>query len=693
MSQISIQEALNIAAQHHQAGRLAQAEAIYRQILAGQPNHAETLHSLGAIAFQTGKIQVAAELIRRAIAINPTNADYYNSLGSILRSQSRLAEAMSAYRTALKLNPNYADAYYNLGAAWRAQGRLDEAIAAYQNAIRIKPDFVLAHNNLGNVFQIQGELDAAIGAYRTAIQIKPDFAEAHNNLGFALQAQRRFDEAMSSYKEALRLAPKYADAYNNLGTLLQALDQLEAAATAYQKALHLKPNEVLTLSNLGSVLQLKGELDAAIAVYRSALKHKPYSAAAHSCLIYVLGYHPNSDAKTLQKELIIWNQRHAEPLKQFIRPHGNSRDPERRLKIGYVSADFREHVVGWNFLPFLEQHDHQQFDIFCYSATARPDAMTKRIRDASDEWRNIAGIIDEQAAEMIRSDTIDILVDLSLHTAGYRLLVFARKPAPIQVTYLGYPGSTGLDTIDYRFSDACLDPPETDLSVYSEQTVRLPETYWCYQPGGQVSECVPPPALSAGFITFGCMNNFAKASQPAQDLWANILQAVPHAKLIIHSHSGTHRDQVRERFRQRGIVANQIEFVGTQPWPEYINTYNRIDISLDPFPYNGGITTCDSLYMGVPVVSLSGKTAVGRAGKSILTNAGLQELIAQTPEEYVQIAVKLARDSARLKELRAMLREQIQQSPLMNAKRFAHHVEAAYRDMWRKWCGCTEKVE
>jgi len=247
-----------------------------------------------------------------------------------------------------------------------------------------------------------------------------------------------------------------------------------------------------------------------------------------------------------------------------------------------------------------------------------------------------------------------------------------------------------LETIDYRLSDPYLDPPQTDLSVYSEQTVRLPETYWCYQPGGPVSESAPLPALSTGFITFGCLNIFAKVSPAILELWSQILQAIPKSRLLIHSNHGTHLNKVRELFGQKGISADRIEFIGRQPWPNYINTYNRIDISLDPLPYNGGITTCDSLFMGVPVVSLSGQTAVGRAGKSILSNIGLPELVAQKPEEYVEIAVELANDLPRLAKLRRTLRQRMESSPLMDAKRFARNVEAAYRDMWRKWCNSSQ---
>ena len=299
------------------------------------------------------------------------------------------------------------------------------------------------------------------------------------------------------------------------------------------------------------------------------------------------------------------------------------------------------------------------------------------------------GLPDAQAVDLIRQDEIDILVDLALHTGTNRLLIFARKPAPVQVTYLGYCSSTGVETMDYRLSDPYLDPPASDLSLYSEKTIRLPETYWCYNPRGLMPAPSPPPVEEAGHITFGCLNNFAKVS-PALDLWAEILRNVPESRLIIHSPPGAHLDAVRERFAGKGISTDRLEFPPHQRWPEYVRTYGRIDIALDPFPWCGGITTCDASWMGVPVVSLVGRTAVGRGGASILANIGLPELIAHTPEQYVKIAVGLANDLPRLAELRRTMRPRMQASPLMDAPRFARNIEAAYRQMWRIWCQRSE---
>jgi predicted O-linked N-acetylglucosamine transferase (SPINDLY family) len=855
MAQPTIQQTFDLALQHHQAGRLREAEQLYRQILAQQPDHAEALHLSGVLAVQAGRLDAGVEFIRRAIAICSTNAFYHSNLGKVLRDKGQLDQAIDSYRQAIRLKPdlaevhfnlgnalkdkeqlqeaiasyrqairlkpdyaeahcnlanalkdneqldqaiasyrqairlkpglfeahcnlgnalrtkgqldeaigshqraiglkpdsaeahnnlggalmdkgqldeamaafrraialggNYAEAHCNLGGVLRDKGRLDEAIAACRQAIALRGNYAQAHNNLGNALKDKGQLDEAIAAYRQAIASRPDYAEARGNLGIALKGKGQLDEAIAAYRRAIALRPNYAEAHNNLGVALKEKGQLDEGIAACRQAIALRPNYPEAHSNLGSLLRDKGQLDEAIGAFRQAIRMKPdfaapYSnlgaladtgqldeaiasqkqavrlkpdfAGLHSNLIFTVHYHPDYDAKMIHEELGRWNRQHAEPLMKLIRPHLNNRDPDRRLRIGYVSPDFRVHVVGQNLLPLLRQHDHGQMEIFCYSNVVQPDVLTEQLRGYADVWRNIVGLSDSQAVDLIRQDGIDILVDLALHTGNNRLLVFAHKPAPVQVTYLGYCGSTGLETMDYRLSDPHLDPPDSDLSLYSERTIRLPETYWCYGVPGSTPEPSPPPAATAGYVTFGCLNNSAKVSPPALDLWAEIMRRVPRSRLIVHSPPGAHLDAVRERFAGKGISSDRLEFAGRQPWPQYVRTYGRIDIALDPFPWGGGITTCDALWMGVPVVSLVGRTSVGRGGASILANLGVPELIAKVPQQYVQIATDLAKDLPRLAELRRTLRPRMQGSPLMDAPRFARNVEAAYRQMWRNWC-------
>jgi predicted O-linked N-acetylglucosamine transferase (SPINDLY family) len=356
------------------------------------------------------------------------------------------------------------------------------------------------------------------------------------------------------------------------------------------------------------------------------------------------------------------------------------------LRVGYVSGDFWDHVVGRSILPLLRERGRNEVEVFCYANVRRSDGVTNQIRALCDGWREIKEVSDAHAVEMIRADRIDILVDLALHSARNRLPVFSRKPAPVQVAYLGYCSTTGLDAIDYRLSDPYLDPPDANLAFYSEETVRLPRSYWCYEPDETAPEIGALPAAEAGYITFGCLNNFAKVSSDALDLWMEILKTSPQARLLLHAPEGRGREAVLERFTRRGILAARLEFVGKTPRRDYLQSWRKIDVALDPFPYGGGITTCDAIWMGVPVVTLSGKTAVGRAGRSILSIIGLPELVAETPRQYLEIAISLAADPPRLAELRSTLRGRMLHSPLCDARGLARDLEAAYRGMWRKWC-------
>jgi predicted O-linked N-acetylglucosamine transferase (SPINDLY family) len=605
-------------------------------------------------------------------------------------SKGQLSEAADACREAIRLKPGFAEAYYNLGIVMKSAGRLHEAIAAYREAIRLKPKSAEVHNNLGNVLKDAGRIDEAISTYEEALRVNPSHASAHNNLGVALTGKGQGLKAIAAYQRAIELKPDYADAHYNLGLALQHAGHTGEAIASYRRAIQFNPRCAVAYNNIGNMLVRIGQIDEALASYREAVRIEPGFVEAHSNLIFTCHYHPGYDSRMIRQELRRWNQQHADPLRKFIRPHDNNRDPQRRLRVGYVSPDFRANVVGQHLLPLLQEHDHGEVEIFCYSNCIRGDELTEKIRHHANAWRDIAELSDLQVAELIRQDQIDILMDLALHTANNRLKVFAHKPAPVQVTYLAYCSTTGLDAMDYRLTDPDLDPSGSDDGYYSEKSIWLPETYWCYPSRTESPEVGPLPSLEDDSVTFACLNNFAKVSPPAMELWAEILRSIAGSRLILHCYSGAHLDVIRDRFSRNGIEADRIEFIGIQSWLEYARTYGRIDIALDPFPWGGGITTCDALWMGVPVVTLIGQTAVGRGGVSILRKIGLPELIAKTPEQYVRIAVALAGDLPRRTELRRTLRARMQASPLMNAPRFARHVETAYREIWRIWCAQTE---
>jgi len=685
MAQLSIEKTFKIALKHHQAGQLAQAQTLYRQILDQQPKHAGALHYLGVVEYQSGHLDVAVDLMRRAIALKPEYAEAYNNLATALRDMGQFEEAAAACRRAIALRPDYAEAYSTLGNALRDQDQTEEAVAAYRRAVALKPNLTEAFFNLANALREVGQLDEAVAAFGQAIALRPNYPEAYNALGIALRSLGQLERAITAFRQAIILMPKSAEAYSNLGMALRDVGQLDESIAACRQAIDLKPQFPEAFVNLGIALRVQGRSEEAIGAYRRAIALRPGYVEAHSNLVYALHFDPGYDARSIAVEHTRWNRQHAAPLTKFIPSHDNDRDPDRRLRIGYVSPDFREHPIGRFLLPLLAHHDKGQFEVFAYANVLVSDSTTQRLRSYADQWRNIVGLSDAQVADLIRKDRIDILVDLTMHMALNRLLVFARKPAPVQITYLAYCSSTGLETIDYRLSDPFMDPPGSNESIYSERTIRLPDTYWCYEPVIASSQVGPLPALQQRFITFGSLNNFCKVSEPAMAAWIKLLRNVPNAQLLLHALEGSHRQRLRDRLQREGIDPTRVRFASFMPTQQYFDLYRLIDIALDTFPYGGGTTTCDALWMGVPTISLAGKTGVGRGGLSILSNIGLSELVADSEQTYVQLASDLAGDVARLGQLRSTLRQRMQRSPLMDAPRFARDIEAAYRQMWQTW--------
>jgi len=683
---MTIQQAFEVALQHHQAGRLAEAEALYRQILAVEPRHADALHLLGVIAHQVGRDDLSVELIGKALAISPPQAVYHSNLGEAHRGRGQLIESISCYQRAIALAPDFGDAHSNLSLALRDTGRIAEAIAAGERAVALQPDSPGSLNNLGLALHDAGRFDEAIGRFRRVLEINRDDADAAYNLGNALHASGRSDEAIACYQRALALRPEFPGALNNLGNVFKDRDQFDTAADIYRRALEIQPGHVASHVNLGNVFKELGQLDDSIQCYRRALAIQPDCLTAHCNVVYTLQFHPACDDATIAGEHRLWNRQFAHPLKELILPHANDRSPNRRLRVGYVSPDFRFHSEAYFVVPLLEAHDHHQFEIHCYASLLRPDHVTERLRRAVDVWHNVQGQSDHDLAQQIRRDGIDILVDLTMHMACNRLLVFARKPAPVQVTWLAYPGSTGLETMDYRITDHYMDPASVETPYYSEISLRLPECWVCYHPLTDEPPVNPLPASNAGQITFGCLNNFCKLNDEMLGLFGSALRAMEGSRLILLAPEGRPRERVIDRVCHQGVPRDRIEFVGRMSRPDYLKTYHRIDIALDTRPYNGITTTCDALWMGVPVVSLEGQTAAGRAGLGILSTVKLPELAVRSPEEFVRAAENLGSDLPRLTELREELRHRMQSSPMMDAQRFARNMENAYRTMWQHWC-------
>lgn len=569
-----------------------------------------------------------------------------------LHQSGRLSAAESIYRRILVQQPNHADALHLLGYALFQSGQTQAAIQFIRRAIDVQPEIPAFHNNLGTVLEKAGLTEQAAAAYRTALRLDPKYVEAHSNLGNVLQTQGLLDEAIASYQAALRYDADYFPAHFNLGNLYKE----------------------------------HGRQDDAVACYRRAVNLSPGLSTIHSNLLLALHYQAGCSASELAVEHRLWNERHAAPLRSMVRPHRNDRDEERPLRVGYVSPDFCDHAVSRFILPLLQNHDHTRFKIFAYADVAVPDRVTDRIKACVDVWRDTVGTDDSRLADLIRHDQIDVLLDLAAHTAHGRLLAFARRPAPVQVTYLAYCSTTGLDVMDYRLTDPFLDPVGTDLGNYSERSVRLPVTYWCYSAPDLPISVGRSLARQSGPVTFGCLNNFCKITEVTLRAWGGVLRAVAGSRLLICARTESQRRWVHAALLAGGVESSRVRFVGNQRFADYMATYQEIDISLDPIPFTGGTTTCDALWMGVPVVSLAGATAVARGGSSLLSNVGLPELVAHTEDDYVRIAAELAHDRPRLALLRSGLRARLESSPVVDAIGFAQSFELVLREMWRGWC-------
>ncbi|MCP4252934.1 MAG: tetratricopeptide repeat protein [Candidatus Scalindua sp.] len=644
----NIGNALQIALKHHQAGQLQDAVSIYDQILQENPNHPDALNLSGLIAHQTNNNVKAAELINKAILNNPENPDYYYNLGIVLSALEKWKEAIHAYRQAIRLKPDYFEALNNLGNILREHSNTDSAIEIYNKALKLKPDCVEVWNNLGNVLKVQGKIENAIENYKKAIQIKPNYAEAWNNLGSAISAQNRFKDAIEHYRHALKLKPDYAEAW----------------------------------SNLGGVMEIIGEFNTSIESYRQALKYKPI---AFSNLLYLLSYNVVCSPEQILEEHRNWGRIHEEKQKTDNFSHTKSTDPNKRLRIGYVSSDFRKHALSFFFEPILKNHDKSHVETYCYSNVNEPDDITERLKTMADEWCSTLEMNDSEVAQKIYDDKIDILIDLAGHTAKNRLIIFSYKPAPVQITYLGYCNTTGLKSMDYWITDTVLHPEDT-VELAAEDIVRLQRCWTCYQPPVDAPE-VKPDMPANKIITFGSFNNVSKLNKKVIECWSQLLKDVANSRLVLKARQLADpfiQERISTQFAQNGINNEQLTLLPSTP--SYMADYNRIDIALDTFPRTGGVTTADSLWMGVPVITLAGQRYIERQGASILKAIGLDELITSTPEEYIAKAVTLAKDHKQRTELKASLRELMTNSPLCDGRDLAQALEITYRKMWHTWC-------
>ncbi len=526
-----------------------------------------------------------------------------------------------------------------------------------------------------------GQKDQALNLAEMALKLGPaNPAVLHNTAGIFFhygQAER----ARRLWERLTELVPRSAESFNNLGTYHLAQNDTSAAEMYYRKAMELDPNVRGVHLNLGNLAKNTGRIEEAMALYREHERRFPQELWQSSNYLYSMQFDPSYGPEQIHAEHLAWG-RSLESSIAGRTTHPNNPSSDRRLRVGYVGPYFRNHVAGILLLPLLSKHDHSKFEIHCYSDVRQPDDMTARLRRHADVWHDTAGLANADLADLISRDQVDVLVDLVMHMEGGRLGMFARKPAPVQVTWMAYPGTTGLTRMDYRFTDPMLDPPGETDHLYTEQSIRL-ETFWCYDPPADSPSVGPLPAEKNGYITFGCLNNFSKVNVSVLEQWREVLAAVPDSRLVLLPPKGKTKDWALEKLQ---VASDRLICLPKVSRIQYLDYYNRIDLALDPFPYTGHTTTLEGLWMGVPVVSLAGPTVASRGSLSILSNLGLVELAVKSKSDYVALAVALSRDLPRLRELRAGLRGRLENSVLMDGGRFARWVESAYRDIWGKWC-------
>ncbi len=671
---------------HHRAGQLGLANACYVKALAIKPDDPNALYFLGVLRHQEGHSSEAADLIAKALRIKPDDPIAYNNLGVVLQGLSRLEEALDAYDRAVSLNPAYAETLNNRGNALLGLARPHDALASYDRALAVRPSYAEALSNRGNaLFQLL-RFAEALASYDRALSVRPDYAEAHNNRGSALLALNQARNALESFNRALALNPPYPEALYNRGNAFVELKRYQEAIASYDRALAIRPEYAKALNNRGNALKDQGQLDEAVLSYQLALAVKPDYADAYSNMLFTQQYMDRITNAELAASAFQYGE--SFEVSRASQAFLNDRTPKRRLRIGYVSADFYFHPVGFFLANVLESHNRTFVEVFCYSNSVKNDDMTDRLRAAADRWRSIAGLSDADAASMIIRDHIDILVDLSGHTAYNRLPIFARRAAPVQASWLGYPGTTGLRAIDYLLMDESAVRHDEER-WYTEAIVRLPYGRFCYSAPGYAPLPVDPPSLERDFVTFGSFNNIAKVSPRVVKLWTAILNAVPKSRLLLKWNSlddETTRLRFRKAFVSAGVPESRLKFKGYSSHVELMSQYGQIDVALDPLPFSGALTTCEALWMGVPVVTLPGDRSASRQILGSFDLLGLNDCVAHSPDDYVHRAVALAADPSRLASLRRALRTRMMASPLCNGALFTPALERAFEEMWRRWC-------
>ncbi|MBM3597361.1 MAG: tetratricopeptide repeat protein [Alphaproteobacteria bacterium] len=697
--------------------------ACFAAAMALRPGHAEIHVKLAGTLRQLNRDELAIDSYRRAVQLSPATAALYYELGNVLARRKLTTEAIASYRRALELNLDRAELHNNLAVVLREQGDVKEAIVHYHRAIALDANFAEARYNLGNALKDLGRFDEAVAQYRETLASRPAYAAAHYNLGNALTSLRRHVDAEGAYVRSIALSPDQPDAHLNLGSAHEEVGRLEDAIACYRRALGLRPHDVRSFNNLGLALAKSGRVDEAVVCYlsaialdpaqaevyfnlgtarsqlgqvaqavdsyRSAVALKPPYAKAHSNTIFWLDFLPDVGFAEHYRERRDWYRRNCGGIAPLPQRAPRADEAARRLRLGYVSRDFRRHSAASLFGPVIHRHDRSSFEVVLYSGVpaSEEDEVTQAFRRSADLWRATDGLSDAALASLIHDDRIDILIDLAGHSKGNRLIAFAYRPAPIQVTGWGHATGTGMPTMDYLFSDPVAVPTEARRH-FAEQIVDLPSTL-CYQPPDYAPEAAPAPSSNGTPVTFGCFNRLSKLTDSVADLWARLLLERPDTRLLLRDASlGKPANQARTRaaFARRGVAEHRLILRTSQHHAEHLAGYAEVDIALDPFPATGGMTTLEALWMGVPVVTLLGNSASARSTASIVSALGSRDWIADSADDYLAIALRLAGDVETLARIHRELRPRFRSAPVGDVAGHCRAVEAAYRGMWRRFC-------
>lgn len=674
----------------HRSGNAAAALPIYDRLLKAQrdsvPLRVLKAQALLAVGDERGEQKILEEAVR----IDPRAPAPLVALGANAERRCDRIGAIAYFDKALAAEPNNAEAQVRRAIALTALRRFDEAETSLAVLVRDRPEVATHWIAYGTVLSQRHKLGEAEAAYRRALEASPDLPEAYHGLATVMDAGRDREAVLATYERALALSPKDPHVKANYATLLSRIGRMQEAEALFEAALAIDPKLAAACNNLGSLLTKTGDVERGVALEKQAAELDPDNPGYAANVLFVSHYDSSIMPDRLAEAHFAWGRKQA-ALASSAPVFANPRIADRRpLKIGYMSSDFRSHSVGYNFFPVLGAHDRAEFEVTLYSEVEHVDPMTERIKSVAQHWRPTIGIEDGPVVEQIRADGIDILVDLAGHSGGNRLSVFARRAAPVQVTWLGYPDTTGLATMDYRLVDSITDPEGEADRLASETLVRLPNGFIVGIPIPGGPPVGVPPIFRNGHVTFGSFNNLAKVNRAVIALWARVLHAVPDARLLLKS-SFNSDEWVHDRFRQAfaaaGIPAERLDFRARTPQhADHLALYGEVDIALDPFPYNGTMTTLEGLSMGVPLIAILGGSHMARVSASLLTRVGHPEWIAADLDDYVAKAAALAADRGKLAATRMRLREEYLASPLADAAGLTRSIEAAYREMWRTWC-------